>query len=407
MPELGRELRMSQELQGMSFRLIGAASLTLALLTLACPLQLVAQEAAEASAADSAARITVQIAPPPIAISSAMLGLSGPLGAQPALDKPICAEFVTEHHQSFTDGNRISRSTNSSIYRDAQGRIRRDSQLSVPGLPAGYSAATFITIVDHTLGYSYVLDPQEMVAHRYELNGAGPSYVARLNAQGTGNALLSPDSQKAGAGEVNSASAAPSESRWHLHVFSAHRNRGPSDASAAVAGSTANQLGSSFLAEDSGFASAPTMRIDQPFLAAPNPVRTENLGEQTILGFRVLGTRVITTLPAGQIGNDRPIDIVSEQWFSPDLELVMRSLHRDPWAGEFTTTVTRSAAATSPLRCSRFPRLTGSSTPPVRSNITSSTDTAATPPVPRPGSTSKGDGQRRFAWCGSGIRMGG
>ena len=116
----------------MSFRLIGAASLTLALLTLACPLQLVAQEAAEASAADSAARITVQIAPPPIAISSAMLGLSGPLGAQPALDKPIYAEFVTEHRQSFTDGNRISRSTNSSIYRDAQGRIRRESQLSFP-----------------------------------------------------------------------------------------------------------------------------------------------------------------------------------------------------------------------------------------------------------------------------------
>jgi hypothetical protein len=83
------------------------------------------------------------------------------------------------------------------------------------------------------------------------------------------------------------------------------------------------------------------MRIDQPFLAAPNPVRTENLGEQIILGFRARGTRVITTLPAGQIGNDRPIDIVSEQWFSPELEIVMRSMHRDPWAGEFTTTVTR------------------------------------------------------------------
>jgi hypothetical protein len=105
--------------------------------------------------------------------------------------------------------------------------------------------------------------------------------------------------------------------------------------------SAANHANSGFLPEDSNVANAPTMRIDQPFLAAPNPVRTENLGEQTILGFRTMGTRVITTLPAGQIGNDRPIDIVSEQWFSPELELVMRSLHRDPWAGEFTTTVTR------------------------------------------------------------------
>lgn len=326
----------------MSLRCTGAAALLLALF-LRWPLPLPAQALAGADPADNAAHITVQIAPPPIPISSAMLGLSGPLGAQPASGKPIYAEFVTEHHQSFTDGNRISRSTTSNIYRDAQGRIRRDSQLSVPGLPAGYSAATFITIVDYELGCSYVLDPQEMVAHRYKLNGAGPPYIARLSAQGNGGALLSPTNQKAAGSGTNSAPPAASESHWRLHVFFAHHNRAPSDAAAAAAspGSTANQLDSSFLPEDSGFTSAPTMRIDQPFLAAPNPVRTENLGEQTILGFRAFGTRVITTLPTGQIGNDRPIDIVSEQWFSPDLELVMRSLHRDPWAGEFTTTITK------------------------------------------------------------------
>ena len=93
---------------------------------------------------------------------------------------------------------------------------------------------------------------------------------------------------------------------------------------------------------------APPVRIDQPFLAAPNPVRTENLGEQTILGYRCTGSRVITTLPAGQIGNDRPIDIVSEQWYSPELELVMRSMHRDPWAGELTTTVIRVSRGDQP-----------------------------------------------------------
>jgi hypothetical protein len=318
------------------------------MVSLACPPQLPAQVPAEASTADSAARITVQIAPPPISISSAMLGLSGPLGAQAAVGKPIYAEFVTEHHQNFTDGNRISHSTSSSIYRDALGRIRRDSQLSVPGLPAGFSAATFITIVDHQLGYSYVLDPQEMVAHRYELNGAGPSYMARLQAWGKGDALLSAAQQKAAESGTSPAAPAATESRWRLHPFAAHRSRGPSDAAAASQSFAANQLGSGYLSEDTGFGSAPTMRIDQPFLAAPNPVRTENLGEQTLLGFRVIGTRVITTLPAGQIGNDRPIDIVSEQWFSPELELVMRSLHRDPWAGEFTTTVTKVSRGDQP-----------------------------------------------------------
>jgi hypothetical protein len=267
------------------------------------------------------------------------------------------AEFITEHHQNFTDGNRISHSTTSSIYRDTQGRIRRESQLSLPGLPAGVSASTFITIVDHKLGYGYVLDPQEMVAHRYELNGVSPSYVGRLSTQSSGNSFLAPDSSQSTssvavattpanpqpktayqAAPTTVPSASSSESRWSLHAFTAHHNHASQDP-APNPGS--NSLVSGFMPADSGNASAPSMRIDQPFLAAPNPVRTENLGEQTILGFRTQGTRVITTLPAGQIGNDRPIDIISEQWFSPDLELVMRSMHRDPWAGEFTTTVTR------------------------------------------------------------------
>ncbi len=334
----------------MSFRMIRVASILLPVCSLVWPLAAVAQDSPARNTDVSAAPITVQIAPPPISISSAMLGVSSPLGAQSAIGKPIFAEFVTEHHQSFTDGNHIAHSTASSIYRDAQGRIRRESQLSMPGLPSGVAAATFITIVDQKLGYGYVLDPQEMVAHRYELNAAGLSYVARLSAQASGNTLLVPDSKPPVDGSANSSSASNAGSHWRLHAFTTHRRAAMPDAPAGspAPATTSNHLSSSFIPEESGFASAPTMRIDQPFLAAPNPVRTENLGEQTILGFRANGTRVITTLPAGQIGNDRPIDIISEQWFSPDLELVMRSMHRDPWAGEFTTTVTKVSRGDQP-----------------------------------------------------------
>jgi hypothetical protein len=351
----------------MRLRFFSTASLSLLLCMSAA--QLVAQvtqvvpQSSSASGApssdESLPSITVQIAPPPISISSVFLGVSSPLGAQPASDKPMFAEFVTEHHQSFTDGNQISRATHSSIYRDAQGRIRRESQLSVPGLPTGIAASTFITIVDRKTGYGYVLDPQEMVAHRYELNGVAPSYIARLSAQGTGNALWATSAdQPAGARTAAQASAAPSESRWRLHGFARRITHSSSDtqASSGTTGSAiASHANSGFLPEDTAFASAPTMRIDQPFLAAPNPVRTENLGEQMILGFRTTGTRVITTLPAGQIGNDRPIDIVSEQWFSPELEVVMRSLHRDPWAGEFTTTVTKISRGDQPTTLFEVP----------------------------------------------------
>jgi hypothetical protein len=339
----------------MSFRVVDAAWLLLGWFALAGAPVAVAQApgSAASNSDDSIPPITVQIAPPPISISSSMIGVAGPLGAQSAAGKPIAAEFVTEHHQSFTDGNRISRSTASVIYRDALGRIRRESQLSVPGLPAGIASATFITIVDHGLGCGWVLDPQEMVAHRYELNGAGPSYVARVSAQGSGSGLLAPDSKAAAEGAANAAPAnAADSSRWRPHDFAPHRVRPLQDSAAAPgamsSSSASSQLGSGFQPEETGFAGAPAMRIDQPFLAAPNPVRTENLGEEIILGFRVHGTRVITTLPAGEIGNDRPIDIVSEQWFSPDLELVMRSMHRDPWGGEFTTTVTKVSRGEQP-----------------------------------------------------------
>jgi hypothetical protein len=266
-----------------------------------------------------------------------MLGVSSPLGAQSATGKPIYAEFATDHHQSFADGTHISRSTFACIYRDTQGRIRRESQLSVPGLAAGIAAATFITIVDHQLGFGYILNPQEMVAHRYELNGAGPSYVARLRAQAAGSGLFSPDPKQLATAAADPAASADSTAPWRMHAFSAHHLHAAMD---GIPGSDEP---------------VPTMRIDQPFLAAPNPVRTENLGEQTILGFRVRGTRVITTLPVGQIGNDRPIDIVSEQWFSPDLELVMRSTHHDPWAGEFTTSVTKVSRGDQPAALFEIP----------------------------------------------------
>lgn len=339
----------------MSYRSIGAASLSLLLLSLAWLPQALAQAPAAPASDGPVPPITVQIAPPPISISSAMFGVSSPLGAQAVSGKPVYAEFVTEHHQSFTDGNRISRSTTSCIYRDAQGRVRRESQLSLPGVPAAVSASIFITIVDHQLGYGYVLDPQEMVAHRYDLNAAGPSYVAHLHTEANGRALLSADPKPAAESSADSPAAAQT-SHWRLRAFPPHKDHAPAGTPVATSpGSRSNSLSSGFLPEDSGFASAPTMRIDQPFLAAPNPVRTENLGEQMILGFRARGTRVVTTLPAGQIGNDRPIDIVSEQWFSPELELVMRNMHHDPWIGEFTTTIVRVSRGDLPVSLFEVP----------------------------------------------------
>jgi len=68
--------------------------------------------------------------------------------------------------------------------------------------------------------------------------------------------------------------------------------------------------------------------------------KTESLGAQTINGVLAEGTRITRTIPAGKIGNDKAIQIVSERWFSPDLQIVVKSTKTDPQFGTSTYTVT-------------------------------------------------------------------
>ena len=76
----------------------------------------------------------------------------------------------------------------------------------------------------------------------------------------------------------------------------------------------------------------------------------EDLGQQSIEGVAANGTRTTTVIPAGAIGNEQPITIVSEQWFSPDLEMLVLTRHSDPRVGETTyrlTNINRSEPAAS------------------------------------------------------------
>lgn len=66
----------------------------------------------------------------------------------------------------------------------------------------------------------------------------------------------------------------------------------------------------------------------------PPNAKTESLGTKTIEGVQVEGTRVTFEIPPGQLGNDKPIQVVSENWFSPELQMMVMSRHLDPVAGE-------------------------------------------------------------------------
>ena len=75
---------------------------------------------------------------------------------------------------------------------------------------------------------------------------------------------------------------------------------------------------------------------NRPMLPEPEskPGKTESLGTKTIEGVEATGTRTTFEIPVGQIGNDKPIPVVTEKWFSPELQVVVYSRHVDPIAGE-------------------------------------------------------------------------
>ncbi len=79
-----------------------------------------------------------------------------------------------------------------------------------------------------------------------------------------------------------------------------------------------------------------------PLGAGPGPLepqkrpdaKEESLGTKTIEGVSVEGTRITFEIPAGQIGNDKPMQVVDERWFSKELQVLVMSRHLDPIAGE-------------------------------------------------------------------------
>lgn len=74
----------------------------------------------------------------------------------------------------------------------------------------------------------------------------------------------------------------------------------------------------------------------------------ESLGTKTIEGLDAQGTRRTLTIPAGQIGNDQPIDIVTERWYAPALQAVVLQTMSDPRVGDRSfrlTNITRGEPA--------------------------------------------------------------
>ena len=203
--------------------------------------------------------------------------LSGP----PVKGAPYSAEVVNESIQTLADGNRIVQRTSSMQYRDAEGRERREET----------SAMGAIFITDPVAGARYTLHPDSQTAEKNSLPSGG-TYQLILN-----DAFSAQTAR--GGGPVHIALAVPG-------------GRG-------VAPAAAIRLNG-----------APLTLLTGDAIGA----KTEQLGNMFIEGVQAQGTRTTTTIPAGDIGNDRPINIVDERWYSPDLQMTIMTRHSDPRSGE-------------------------------------------------------------------------
>jgi hypothetical protein len=244
------------------------------------------------------------------------------IGGKVVKGAPYSAEAVTETIQTLGDGNRIVNRISSMIYRDSEGRTRREQSLKGLGMfGAGEEPLKTVFINDPVAGVTFALDSRSHTAHKsvpftFEFNtkkGEGQNFEFKV-APGSGGA------------SGNMIMSAP--------VPAPPGARGDNPADQFTLRTEAG-VGETF--------------VFRTKTSNASEVK-EQLGKQTIEGVEAEGTRTTVTIPAGEIGNERPIEIVSEKWYSPELQLVVMTRHSDPRTGETTyklTNINRSEPAKS------------------------------------------------------------
>jgi hypothetical protein len=86
-----------------------------------------------------------------------------------------------------------------------------------------------------------------------------------------------------------------------------------------------------------GGAAAGEVRMrGRAFISADNAP----LEHKTIEGIAVEGRKTTTVIPAGQVGNELPITITSEEWRSPELDVLILTRYSDPRSGESSYSLT-------------------------------------------------------------------
>src|SRR5689334_9354162 len=194
---------------------------------------------------------------------------------------PYTATATTESTQVLGDGNKIVNKTSSFVARDSQGRTRRETDLHRIGTMQ-VDSPKMVFINDPTTHTQYIFTP----------GGGEATKVIR-----------SEGSWKEGPQIIDLRGQREQRIKEKTIVALQHAREGQSKESS-------------------------------------EQVKHEDLGTQTIEGVSAQGKRETVTIPAGQIGNERPIEIVTETWFSPELHTMVLRKHSDPRMGDSTYRLT-------------------------------------------------------------------
>jgi hypothetical protein len=276
----------------------------------------------------------------------------GPLHAVGGIVKnaPFSGQEVRESNQVLADGTRIHNETKTSVYRDNEGRTRREN-------------GDKVTIMDPVAGTTYILDTKAMTAEKINMGqvfyrtAAGPGMAA-----GGGMGMAAPKGHvtvKDGMVTVDRDGKTetfplPDNGEWNSPDGKMHLLvRKGGDVGSTETVSTARMIdghtainkdgntetlplppeGNMIIAEKLKAEMAASAGVPGVPIHRPN-VKGEELGEQTIEGVKARGVRNTSTVEIGAIGNDRPLTTLSESWYSDELKTEVMSRRNDPRTGE-------------------------------------------------------------------------
>jgi hypothetical protein len=227
-----------------------------------------------------------------VLVTGGAFGFPSRISAAPVQGAPYSGTITNESIQTLADGNRIVQTSTGTTARDSMGRTRQDAALPAIGNLAPADAPRLVFLQDPVAQVSYTLNLTDKTAMK------GPSFSGMMApglsaSVSTGGAFGSTIAIR---GIGGPATAAPVQSQ--------------------------------------------TVMIHKGAIAEEGQAQTEDLGSKTMEGVAVTGTRITHTIPAGQIGNDKPLNIVTEVWTSPELKTVVYSTRTDPRMGDQTFQLT-------------------------------------------------------------------